>query len=168
MVIVVTVVIFIVRSHNKKVRRKEEEKVREDMSKYSYCARKHMMTNAEERCFTILEETFSQKFYVFPQVHLSKILDHKVKRQNYYGAFQHINGKSVDFVLVRKTNMELVCGVELDDYTHSFRRRQRRDTEVERMFKQAGFPLVRITEPQRISKKEMIEIFRQKIVETGK
>ena len=138
------------------------------VARYSYIAKTHMMTAAEERCFRILDETFSQKFYIFPQVHLSKLLDHKVKGQKYYGAFLHINSKSVDFVLCRKTNLEPVCAVELDDYTHNYKNRKERDIEVERMFEQAKFPLVRITNPQKMSKQEMIELFRKKIAETGK
>ena len=80
---------------------------------------------------------------MFPQVHLSALLDHKVKGQDWRIAFRHINGKSVDYVLCDKATLQPVYAIELDDYTHERRDRVARDSEVERMFKVANLPLVR-------------------------
>lgn len=110
---------------------------------YRYRAKKHMMTKAEERCFRALEEKYRAKYYIVPQVHLSALLDHKVKGQNFRGAFAHINGKSVDFVLLDKKTLEVYCAVELDDSTHNREDRILRDKEVERIFAEAGAKLVR-------------------------
>ncbi len=66
-----------------------------DRRRYHYRAKSHMMTRAEERCFRNLEKKYGAKYYIVPQVHLSALLEHRVKGQNYRGAFSHINGKSV-------------------------------------------------------------------------
>ena len=93
--------------------------------------------------FRTLNRVAGGRYYVFPQVHLSAILDHKVKGQEWKYAFRHINGKSVDYVLCDKATLQPTYAVELDDYTHDQKDRRERDREVERIFAAANLPLVR-------------------------
>ena len=102
-----------------------------------------MMTRPEERCFRRLQSKYGDKYYIVPQVHLSAIFEYRIKGQNYRGAFSHINGKSVDSVLLDKKTLEIYCAVELDDFTHEREDRILRDKEVERIFAEAGAKLVR-------------------------
>lgn len=127
--------------------------------KYHYIARRHIMTKREEMFFRVLCEIFESKCWIIPQVHLSKLLDHKIKGQNWQGAFSHINGKSVDFVLLRKSNLSVLCAVELDDQTHQLHKRQERDSEVERVFREARIPLVRIRNSETMSKQDIADHF---------
>jgi len=113
-------------------------------SQYRYFPKNHIMTKREEQLFTILNENFGNRCYIIPQVHLSALLNHKVKGQNWRGAFSHINGKSVDFVLLRRKDLSVVCAIELDDTTHSMEARAKRDVEVERIFRDAKISLVRL------------------------
>ena len=76
-------------------------------------------------------------------MHLSALFDHKVKGQDWKFAFRHINGKSVDYVLCDRSTLTPVYAIELDDFTHSRSDRIERDSEVERIFRQAQLPLVR-------------------------
>lgn len=130
---------------------------------YKYKKKNSIMTNAEERCFIRLNNIFGQKFYIVPQVHLSALFDYKVKGQNWKGAFSHINGKSVDFVLINKETFVPVCAVELDDYTHSFGDRKARDDEVERIFEIAKLPLVRFESLRDKTDKEVVAYFAARI-----
>lgn len=114
-------------------------------SQYKYYAKSYVMTSRENECFKILNEIFSSKWFVVPQVHLSALLDYRVKGQNWNAAFRHINGKSVDFVLIGKESYKVICAIELDDSTHSRSDRIERDAEIERMFKEARIPLARIS-----------------------
>lgn len=127
------------------------------LSKYSYRLRNHIMTTYEERVFSILCSIFDDKCYVIPQVHLSKLLDHKVKGQNWQGAFSHINGKSVDFVLLRKTNLSPMCAIEIDDWSHKLDERKTRDAEVERIFASVKLPLVRLKHIEYMTKQEIVD-----------
>ena len=101
------------------------------------------MTKTESDFFTKLERVVSERYYVFPQVHLSSLLDHRVKGQEWSYAFRHINGKSVDYVLCDRQTLQPTYAIELDDYTHDQSDRKRRDAEVERIFDEANLPLVR-------------------------
>lgn len=112
---------------------------------YSYTAKSLPMTRTEADFFMKLERAVSERYYVFPQVHLSAILDHKVKGQEWQYAFRHINGKSVDFVLCDRETLRPFYAIELDDFTHDAKDRKRRDAEVERIFEAANLPLVRFT-----------------------
>jgi very-short-patch-repair endonuclease len=120
---------------------------------YSYIAKDLLMTRTEAEFFTKLERAVSERYYVFPQVHLSALLDHHVKGQEWKYAFSHINGKSVDYVLCDKNTLRPTYAIELDDYSHQASDRRDRDAEVERIFKEAQLPLVRfknknVTEPE--------------------
>lgn len=123
---------------------------------YSYTAKSLPMTRTETDFFVKLERAVSERYYVFPQVHLSAILDYKVKGQDWKYAFRHINGKSVDFVLCDRETLRPFYAIELDDYTHDAPDRKKRDAEVERIFDVADLPLVRFKNKD-ISEQDIIK-----------
>lgn len=130
-----------------------------DKPLYLYDIKRHLMTQREERFFLLLNTIFGSEYYIIPQVHLSTLFEHKIRGQNWRAAFYHINGKSVDFVLLDKRNLKPVCAVELDDSTHDSQERQERDLEVERIFERARFPLIRIRHFERYTEQEIADIF---------
>lgn len=136
-------------------------------SQYKYYAKSYVMTSRENDCFKILNEIFSSKWFVVPQVHLSALLDYRVKGQNWNAAFRHINGKSVDFVLIGKESYKVVCAIELDDSTHSKPDRKERDIEIERMFKGARIPLARISKFESMTKPEIAKVVTDAINENS-
>lgn len=113
-------------------------------SPYIYSRKLYIMTRSEAFCFRKLEEASSQHYYVFPQVHLSSLLNHAVKGQNWKGALSKIQRKSVDFVLVDKSSLQTAFAIELDDTSHLKPDRQERDTFVNEVIRAAGIPLVRL------------------------
>lgn len=123
---------------------------------YSYTAKSLMMTRTESEFFSKLDSVVNERYHVFPQVHLSALLDHKVKGQDWKFAFRHINGKSVDFVLCDKETLRPTYAIELDDLTHEQSDRRKRDLEVERIFKEANLPLVRFKNKS-VSETEIIQ-----------
>lgn len=127
-------------------------------SQYKYYAKSYVMTSRENECFKILNEIFSSKWFVVPQVHLSALLDYRVKGQNWNAAFRHINGKSVDFVLIGKESYKVICAIELDDSTHNKPERKERDVEIERIFNQARIPLARISKFESMTKPELAKV----------
>ena len=127
-------------------------------SHYRYYAKPYIMTARENECFKTLNEIFGAKWFVIPQVHLSALLNHKVKGQNWNAAFRHINGKSVDFVLVGKESYKIICAIELDDSTHNRTDRKERDNEIERIFSEAKIPLARIGKFENMTKQEIINV----------
>jgi len=133
----------------------KKRKVFKDNS-YTYTARDSVMTRVEGEFFLKLDRVVAERYYVFPQVHLSALLDHRVKGQEWKYAFSHINGKSVDYVLCDRTNLQPTYAIELDDYTHDQKDRRKRDAEVERLFSEASLPLVRFKNKD-VSDKEIIQ-----------
>ncbi len=133
---------------------------------YKYIGRGHIMTKREEKFFRMLNEIFHDKCYVVPQVHLSSLLNHKVKGQNWNAAFSHINGKSVDYVLLRCHDLSVLCAVELDDASHDITCRVERDKEVENIFQSAHIPLVRLRSLENMSKQEIVDCFAKVIKDT--
>lgn len=124
---------------------------------YEYTAKTHIMTETEEKFFRLLNDTVSEKYFVFPQIHLSAVLDHVSSGQDSLYAFRHINQKSVDYVLCDKNNLRPVYAIELDDYTHRVNKhRYDRDVEVDRIFRDANMPLVRFKNINSLSKEVII------------
>ncbi len=111
---------------------------------YDYKKKDFFMTRAEHQCYDALVEAAGKDYYIFPQVHLTAIVDHKIKGQNWRGAFRHIDEKSVDFVLCDKNYIAPRLVIELDDRTHERSDRKLRDGEVERILNGAGLPLLRL------------------------
>jgi very-short-patch-repair endonuclease len=111
---------------------------------YQYKKKDFLLSRAEHECYDALVNAVGKEFYIFPQAHLSSIVDNKVVGQNWKAAFRHINGKSVDFVLCDKAYIAPRLAIELDDRTHERTDRQERDGEVERILNGAGLPLLRL------------------------
>lgn len=126
----------------------------------------YFMTKAEHDCFDALTKAVGDKYIIFAQVHLPTIVDNKVIGQNWLHAFRHINQKSVDFVLCDKTYISPVLAIELDDSTHELQERQERDSEVERILKGAGVPLLRIQNGDQFDVNDISEKINQAIAET--
>lgn len=119
----------------------KEEKT--NKSPYHYKRRDFLMSRAEHEFFDVLAEAVKAQYYIFPQVHLATILDHKVVGQNWKGAFRHIDEKSVDFVLCDKAYIKPLLAIELDDRTHDNDKRKERDGVVESILGEAVLPLLR-------------------------
>ena len=101
------------------------------------------MNRAEHEFFDALIEAVGNRYYVFPQVHLSTILEHRIKGQDWRAAFRRINGKSVDFVICDKAYIKPLLAIELDGRSHDMEAVRQRDVDVERIFAGAELRLLR-------------------------
>lgn len=118
---------------------------------YRYRARTSVMSAREEEFYHRLTAILGPRYLVFPQMHLSALLDWHIKGQNWNAARSSINGKSVDYAVVEADTLQLLCAIELDDHTHDRPDRVERDRLVERIFSSAGLPLVRFRDVERMS-----------------
>lgn len=123
--------------------------------KYQYKLKDSVMTSSELTFFKVLLLSVGNQYNIFPQIHLDAILDHKVIGQSWFGAFRHINEKSVDFVLCDKDNGKPIFAIELDDPSHEREDRKERDIEVERILKDVSFPLLRIKDKSNFTSEEI-------------
>ncbi len=127
----------------------------EEKSLYKYTRKDFLLSRAEHEFFDLLTEILGSTYYVFPQVHLITLLDHKIKGQSWRGAFRHIDEKSVDFVICDKNYIKPLLAVELDDRTHGYESRMIRDEEVNRILQDAQLPLLRFENHGNFNKDEI-------------
>ena len=139
--------------------------VKESKSKslYNYKQKAFLMSRAEHEFFDILVDITKDQYHVFPQIHLSTILDNKVVGQNWKGAFRHIDEKSVDFVICDKAYIRPLLAIELDDKTHVREDRKIRDVEVERILNEANLPLLRFENHGSFNKEEIRRVVFEKL-----
>lgn len=140
MLVVLFVIVLVLKFFTENISKKKESKKK---PVYKYSRKEFLISRAEHEFFYILVEVLGGQYYVFTQVHLPTILDHKVVGQNWKGAFSHINGKSVDFVICDKAYIKPLLAIELDDRSHEREDRIERDSVVEQMLKDANMPLLR-------------------------
>jgi len=138
----------------------EEEK----KSIYNYKRKDFLMSRAEHEFFDILVSIVGNQYYVFPQIHLSTILDNKVVGQNWRGAFRHIDEKSVDFVICDKAYIKPLLAIELDDSTHDQENRRKRDIEVERILSNANLTLLRFGNNGHFDREEIKRTVLEKLI----
>lgn len=130
---------------------------------YIYSHRKFLLSPAEHILYDVLIKHFGHKCYIFPQIHLDKVVWYKNKGQNWKGAWKHIDEKSVDFVLCDRRYISPILVIELDDKTHDKPDRQLRDQEVERIFKEINVPLLRISNDGDLKKSSIIDQISNKL-----
>lgn len=123
---------------------------------YQYKRKPFFLSRAEHECYDALVQAVGKDYLIFAQVHLPTIVDHKVPGQSWIGAFRHVNGKSVDFVLCDRAYISPKLAIELDDKTHERPDRQDRDHEVERILRTAGVPLLRLTNNGRFDPNDLV------------
>jgi very-short-patch-repair endonuclease len=110
---------------------------------YRYGRKDFFMNRAEHEFFDALNSVLDGRYFVFPQVHLSTILEHRIKGQDWRAAFRRINGKSVDFVICDKTYIKPLLAIELDGRSHGVDAVRQRDADIEHIFVKAELPLLR-------------------------
>lgn len=153
MLAVLFVVVLVLKFFTENISEKKESKKKPS---YKYNRKEFLISRAEHEFFDILVEVLGGQYYVFTQVHLPTILDHKIRNgQNWKGAFSHINGKSVDFVICDKAYIKPLLAIELDDRSHEREDRIERDSIVEQMLKDANMPLLRFPNNGSFNKEEI-------------
>jgi hypothetical protein len=155
----IVIIIFIVRYVKSHITTSNDvPKIQPKLSPYNYKRKEYIMTMPEAKLFRRLESIASDKYYIFPQVHLSSLLNHEVKNgQNWRAALAKIQRKSVDFVLVDRDTLQTAYAVELDDRSHDISDlRRERDDLVNEIFFDSGVALVRLRNLESMSDEQII------------
>ncbi len=108
-----------------------------------YRQRDDFLSAAELSFYRVLCTAIGDRAVICPKVNLADIFF--VARLNENQSFRNkIDRKHVDFLLCDPATMRPLCGIELDDSSHSRRDRQDRDEFVDQVFDVAGLPLIRV------------------------
>ncbi len=122
---------------------RQDQKENSDDFKH-YVKKNYLMSKAEHEFFKVLREIVKDRYYIVPQVQLSKIVEvnHYEHQKRKY--FNKIDRKSVDFVLFNKEYFTPYMAIELDDSSHMLPPRETRDDFVGSMLERVGIKLVRV------------------------
>lgn len=140
---------------------------KEKKPEFKYFKHTSPMTSNEQDLFRILVDILKDNYFVFPQIHISSIANHKIKGQNWQSALNHIDRKSVDFLICDRSLNSVLC-IELDDMTHTRENRIKRDEEVENILKSIDMPLLRIESNNRKNREYIREKMRESMRESKK
>lgn len=123
-----------------------------------YTKKDYFLTRAEHEFFKVLELAVADTYYIFPQVHYEKILLLSGEGSRRRGYLSKIDKKSADFVLFDKRNVSPILVIELDDRTHLYERRIRRDIFINNVLEKAKIPILHVnTIPDSQKLREQIE-----------
>lgn len=115
--------------------------------------KRDILKNSEIRMFNLMCKALpSHLFNIWPQVSFQALID--AEKGSETGFRNTFDKKVVDFVLVR-SNMEVVCIIELDDWSH--KGREDEDAKREKLLTDAGYRVVRF------GKMPKIDEFRKEI-----
>ncbi len=122
---------------------KNEEK------KYPFKKKRYLMTQTEYKFYEVLHEIIKDKFFIMPQVALSRIIEvqaglAKHGSDSWYANFSRINKKTVDFVVFDKIYLSPMLVIELDDYTHNYFSRKKRDEFLDNALNSAGLNILHV------------------------
>lgn len=159
LLVVVIIVIAAIASKASSSRSGEKSMQAKISPQYFYSRKKNFISPSEKEFFKMLVEAAGDRYHVFPQIHLSALFNNETKGKYYKLAFQIINRRSVDFILCDKLTLEPVYAVELDDPTHNRPSRIKRDADVDRLFAQHNFPLVRFKDYRNLSLDDIAKRF---------
>lgn len=145
-----------------------ERRHREAVERFHYRPKKQLMTGAQKHCFQILNDIFGERFYIIPDVPLCSLLSHKVGSQSRAEAYSFIENKTADFVFCNKRTIRPVCAVKIDDNGNKERTSNSSELkDMEKFFRSAHLPFVRITNPKKLDRDTIIEEFSRVVYETS-
>lgn len=107
-----------------------------------YNKREYFFSVAELKFFGVLKEVIGDNYYIFPKVRICDIVNSKEKGN--YAQFNRIKSKHVDFLICTKNPIKAKIVIELDDSSHNYQSRIKRDKFVDGVFASAGIPIVHV------------------------
>jgi len=141
-VIIVALIIFIIA---KLMGNKGEPKVSEK-EKLPYKVTDNFLTDTERSFYHSLKLCVGDKAVICPKVGLKDFFYvGKGVGKDYMKYLNKINRKHVDFLLCEPNTMKPLCGIELDDISHTSKKTYERDLFVEKVYNDANFELIRIS-----------------------
>lgn len=136
------------------------------IEKLPYRVRDDFLSQAEHSFYQVLRSMMGEHFTICPKVNLRDIF-YVAKVNDNYGAYNRINRKHVDFLICEPKTMSPKFAIELDDSSHKRSDRSERDQFVNKVFAQAGLPIVRVQVRASYSQSELGEVFREALSQSS-
>lgn len=107
-----------------------------------YRSRRFLLTPNERAFFHALHGALGKRWLLFAKVRLADVVTCP-KSQWDEGPGRRIAQKHLDFVVCQPGSIRIIAVIELDDRSHRRADRRRRDAFLNRVFRNAGIPLLR-------------------------
>jgi len=116
----------------------------QDQAEYNPFEKKPFVFDAlyELTVYRHLVELFGDRYYVFPQMVYSRLMQQKRGEGLYHRV--HFDRKIADFVLCDKEKAVAQLVVELDGPSHNSEKRVERDDKVDTMMRLVGLPILHL------------------------
>lgn len=133
----------------------KQEIYKVNYNKY-YRPKNYILTLNELNFYKILIEIAKElNLILLCQVSLYSIIESKHRNDKY---FNKIRSKSIDFVLVRDYDCKIELCIELDDRTHNYADRKKRDKFINELFSDLHINLLRIKSENYYDKQALKDI----------
>jgi len=111
-----------------------------------YKKHKVLFSPAERSFLGVLTQAVEDNATIFGKVRVADILTpiSGLPRKKWQILFNKISSKHFDFILCDKTDLSILCVIELDDKSHNSKTRKNRDAFLKSACDSAGLPLVQI------------------------
>ena len=130
-------------NNNKDIDALQEELIKKSQAKIEgmnqIYSKKELLTKNEQYFFRIINNYFSDKYLVVPQVNLASILN---KSKHYENEYHNELFRNIDFGIFDKKTTSPLLLIEINDKTHNEKRRQYRDNRVKEILNNANIKLV--------------------------
>lgn len=114
--------------------------------KLPYRVKDNFLSDTERSFYHVLKLCVGDRAVVCPKVGLKDIFFiGKGVGKDYMKNWGKIAQKHVDFILCEPGTMKLLCGIELDDFSHTSKKSYERDLFVEKVYRDANFELIRMS-----------------------
>jgi len=131
---------------------------------YPYLLRDDFLSPTEQSFYLVLKHTVSDWALICPKVSLGDLFYVKSTNPSKFRSYTNrIDRKHVDFLLCDPKTVKPLLGIELDDKSHQKRDRRAKDKFVEKVYRAAKLPLVRIQARRMYSTSELNSLLRQHI-----
>lgn len=101
--------------------------------------------NSEFNLYKVLVELYGDKYYIFPQINYSHLIQPKKSNWEEERKYRsRIDRKSADFVFCDKEKIIPQLVIELDGYVHNFKSKQARDQFIDDITGIADLPLLHL------------------------
>lgn len=108
----------------------------------NYRSRRFLLTRNEKDFFQVFRPLVGDRLVVFAKVRLADVLTCSASLWD-QGPGRKISQKHLDFVVCDLASSRIVAAIELDDRSHARPERRERDAFLDRIFREAGLPLMR-------------------------
>tara|TARA_Y100000590_G_C15031711_1_gene755312 strand:- start:21 stop:533 length:513 start_codon:yes stop_codon:yes gene_type:complete len=109
--------------------------------------KKQYLSKTEREFFFEMRKSIDSKYMIGFQTRVIDLFNMPkgLKKQNYskyMKIFSKFNRKTVDFIILNDS-FKILCAIELDDKSHNYKNRIKRDYEINQLFAYIKMPLVR-------------------------